>query len=354
MPATPGTILLVDDDEFFRSVTADMLATHGYRVRALADPVEGVAAAEAEQPDLILLDMLMPRMDGLETLQVLKQQPRTASIPVLMITVEPSEQIMIKALGLGAENLLVKPVSHEELLIRVEHAMRRKRRLDELSGVIRRHLDPSVAYQILQQPGQALSMRRAHLAVLFSDLRGFTSVAERIQPEQVAEMLNSLFEVLVGCVLRYGGVLDKFLGDGLMALFGAPIDYPDNESRAVCAALDMLRELQTLDTEFERHVQEPIHLGIGINAGEAVVGPVGSRVRMNYTAIGDAVNVAARLTAQARGREIIISESVRAKLEPTFRVVELAPTLLKGKSHPLRIYRVLPDQELNVLIRRKT
>lgn len=354
MSDAPGSILLMDDDEFFRSLTAEMLVTHGHRVRALADPVEGVAAAEADQPDLILLDMLMPRMDGFETLQVLKQQPRTTAIPVLMITSERDEQTMLRALKLGAENLLVKPISHEELLTRVDHALRRKRRLDELTGVIRRHLDPSVAYQILNQPGRAMAMRRTHLAVLFSDLRGFTSVAERIEPEQVAELLNTLFEALVGCVQRYGGVLDKFLGDGLMALFGAPIDYPDNESRAVCAALDMLRELNGLDPIFARFVPEPVHMGIGISAGAAVVGPVGSRVRMNYTAIGDSVNVAARLTAQARGREIIISESVRCRLEPMFQVESLPPTLLKGKSQPLAIYRVLPGQELNVLIRRKT
>jgi len=354
MPSERASILVVDDDEFFRSATAEVLSAQGHRVRSMPDAVAAVAAVEADPPDLILLDLLMPRMDGLETLQVLKQKPRTASVPVLVITARTDEETLVRALRLGAENVLHKPVSTEELIARVEHALIRKRRFDELAGVLQRHLDPSIAYQLLHEPGRAMDTRRAHLAVLFSDLRGFTSVAEGLEPERVAELLNALFEVLVGCVLRYGGVLDKFLGDGLMALFGAPIDHPDNESRAVCAALDMLRSVSQLDDEFQRYTSKPIHMGIGISAGEVVVGPLGASVRRNYTAIGDPVNVAARLTALARGREIIISEAVRERLEPQFRLEPLPPALLKGKSRPLAIYRVEPEQELAILIRRKT
>jgi adenylate cyclase len=354
MSSEPANILVVDDDEFFRSMTAEVLTSHGHRVRDTGDAVAAVASSESDPPDLILLDLVMPRMGGQEVLQVLKRSPRTADIPVLVVTVMKDEETLIRLLHAGAENVLHKPVSPEEMLTRVDHALKRKRRLDQLAGVIRRHLDPSVAYQILQRPGHSMGMRRTHLAVLFSDLRGFTSVSENIEPEQTAELLNTLFEAMVSCVLRYGGVLDKFLGDGLMALFGAPINHPDNESRAVCAALDMLRELTNLDSQFVRFWSEPIHMGIGISAGDVVVGPIGSSVRRNYTAIGDPVNVAARLTAQAQGREIIISEAVQERLEPQIKTEQLPPTLLKGKAKPLNVYRVDPNQELSILIRRKT
>ncbi len=354
MAGASSTVLLVDDDEFFRSMTAEVLTAHGHRVKSMPDAVKAVAAVEADPPDLILLGLILPRMNGMQTLQVLKQNPRTSNVPVLVVTVKRDEETLLRALRLGAENVLHKPVSPEELLTRVEHALTRKHRLDELSGVIRRHLDPSVAYQILHQTGRTTTMRRTHLAVLFSDLRGFTKVAEALEPEQISELLNTLFEAMVGCVLSYGGVLDKFLGDGLMALFGAPIDHPDNESRAVCAALDMLRQLERLDTHFQRWVSEPIDMGIGISAGEVVVGPIGSSVRRNFTAIGDPVNVAARLTARAKGREIIISETVWKNLEPHFRCKPLPPALLKGKSRPLKIFQVDTDQELSILIRRKT
>ena len=161
---------------------------------------------------------------------------------------------------------------------------------------------------------------------------------------------EALFEELVRCVLRYGGTLDKFLGDGLMALFGAPVSYPDNETRAVCAALDMVESLSRLDANMDQQLD----MGTGIAAGEVVVGPLGSSMRANYTAIGDPVNVAARLTALANGRQIIISQPVAERLDQRVQVEALEPARLKGKKKPLPIYRVLPGQKLEVVMRRKT
>ncbi|MBN2495605.1 MAG: response regulator [Deltaproteobacteria bacterium] len=351
--STVGHIHIVDGDEFSRNLTAELLASNGHEVSCWPDGVSAVSAAEATPPDLILLDLEVPNMDGFQVLQVLRQSQSCAPVPVLVLSGLRGEEILLRCLRLGADNVLFKPVSHEELLAWIENLLVRKRRYDRLANVIRRHLDPSVAYQIMKSPDQSLDMCRVHLAVLFSDLRGFTRVAESLEPEQTALLLNSLFEELVGCVVRYGGTLDKFLGDGLMALFGAPINYPDNENRAVCAALDMLQAIKKLDQSFVPLTGEPVHMGIGISAGEAVVGPLGSTARRNYTAIGDTVNVAARLTALALGREIIISHSVQERLDAQFRVKALEPTLLKGKSQPLAIYRVLPEQTVQVVLRRK-
>jgi adenylate cyclase len=349
-----GKILVVDDDEFFLAMMQDLLAGHGHEVMAVPDGVKAITSAESDPPDLILLDIIMPRMDGLEVLQVLKQSQVTSEVPILLLTIERSEEILLSGLRRGADDVLFKPVSTEELLARVDLALRRKRRLDALKDVIRRHLDPSVAYQVLNQPTESMQLSRTHLAVLFTDLRGFTKVAEAISPEQTATLLNSLFEELVRCVLRYGGTLDKFLGDGLMALFGAPIGYSDNETRSVCAALDMIDCMAQLDQEAGDLAGQTIDMGIGISSGEVVVGPLGSRMRANYTAIGDPVNVAARLTALAKGREIIISHSVKKRLDERVQVEALPPAQLKGKRNPLDIFRVLPGQKLEVAIKRKT
>lgn len=354
MERLTGKILLVDDDEFFLAMMEEALIAHGHAVTAVPDGVMAITAAESDPPDLILLDIIMPRMDGLEVLQILKRSPVTSEVPIILLTIQRSEDILLKGLRRGADDVLFKPITTDELLLRAELALKRKKRLDDLTGVIRRHLDPSVAYQIIKQPAGSMEFRRTHLAVLFSDLRGFTSVAESIEPEQTATLLNGLFEELVRCVLRYGGTLDKFLGDGLMALFGAPIGYDDNESRAVCAALDMLRALQKIDSDTQPVTDKPIDMGIGIASGEVVVGPLGSRTRSNYTAIGDPVNVAARLTATASGREIVISKSVRDRLDPQIQVQDLPPAELKGKKNPLEVFRVLPDQVLNVVLKRKT
>jgi adenylate cyclase len=354
MEAPIGKILLVDDDEFFLSMMEETLSAHGHEVIAVPDGVTAITAAESDPPDLILLDIILPRMDGLEVLQILKQSPVTSEVPILLLTVQRSEEILLRGLRRGAEDVLFKPINNEELLIRVEHAMRRKRRMDALVDVIRRHLDPSVAYRILQQPVESMQLTRTHLAVLFTDLRGYTQVAEAISPEQTASLLNALFEELVRCVLRYGGTLDKFLGDGLMALFGAPIGYPDNETRAVCAALDMLEAMQQIDDGDQPAGERAIDMGIGISAGEVVVGPLGSQMRSNYTAIGDPVNVAARLTALAKGREIIISRAVKNRLDHQVKLEPLPPAKLKGKRNDLEIFRVVPGQKLEVVFRRKT
>lgn len=350
MDKVTGKILLVDDDEFFLAMNEDLLAGQGHQVVAVSDGVRALSAAESDPPDLVLLDIIMPRMDGLDVLQVLKQRPQTADVPVLLLTIDQREEILLRGLWRGADDVLFKPISNEVMLARVELALRRKKKMDYLKDVIRQHLDPSVAYRILHQPDSSMQLSRTHLAVLFTDLRGFTQVAESIEPEQTASLLNTLFEELVRCVLRYGGTLDKFLGDGLMALFGAPVSYPDNETRAVCAALDMVASLSRL----ESIRGESLDMGTGIASGEVVVGPLGSSMRANYTAIGDPVNVAARLTALASGRDIIVSQPVVERLDERIKIEALEPAKLKGKKNPLSIYRVLPGQKLEVVMRRKT
>lgn len=349
MSSIQGNILLVDDDEFFLAMLEDQLRSQGYTVRAFSDGVQALASAEVDAPDLVLLDIILPRMSGLEVLQIIKSRPQMTDVPVLMLTVERREEILLKGFHLGADDVLLKPVSNEELLARVEAALRRYRRLEQLKQVIQQNLDPSVAFRVLNQPAENLKLTRTHLAVLFSDLRGFTQMAERIEPEECARMLNGLFERLVRCVLRYGGTLDKFLGDGLMAIFGAPVSYPDNETRAVCAALEMVEELAALELP---QMGRP-DMGIGISAGEVVVGPLGSSLRANYTAIGDPVNVAARLTALSSGREIIVSQQVAERLDPRFQKEPLPPVTLKGKRQPLNIFRIPPGQKLEIALRRK-
>ncbi len=340
-----GKILLVDDDDFFLTVTEDLLKEAGYQVTAVPDPVKALNIAESEPHDLILLDVVLPRMDGLEMLQVLKQSPLTTHVPVLLLTIEHRENILVSGLRRGADDVLFKPIQTEELLARIDLALRRKKQLDVMRTVIRRHLDPSIARQVLDKPAPARQLIRTHLSVLFVDLRGFTKVVEAISPDRAADLLNSLFEELVGCVVKQGGTLDKFLGDGLMALFGTPVEYPDNETRAVRAAKDMIRSATQIGLKLSELVDRPVDVGVGICAGEVVVGPIGSRFGSSLTAIGRPVNTAARLTALARGNEIIISKSVADHLDPELTIEKLPPAQLKGKRDLLEIYRVVPDQD---------
>ncbi len=176
--------------------------------------------------------------------------------------------------------------------------------------------------------------------VLFADIRGFTQLAERTPPQEIVRMLNEYFEVMVEVIFKAGGTLDKFIGDAIMAVWGAPIAIEDHCGRAVQAALEMQAACESLNRERARQGFEPIHIGVGVNTGELVAGYMGSSRAMDYTVIGDAVNVGSRLCSNAARGEVLVSRSVVERVGGRFRCEALPPTQLKGKSELMSIYRV--------------
>jgi adenylate cyclase len=180
--------------------------------------------------------------------------------------------------------------------------------------------------------------------VLFADIRDFTAFAEQHPPEQVVDVLNAYFDVMVHVLFEYQGTLDKFLGDGVLALFGTPLVQPDHPQRAVQAAMDMQRAAASLNATRQRRGQPTLHIGIGINSGEAIVGNIGSEKRMEYTVIGDMVNVAQRLQALARGGEILMGASALPHVQPLVTVYDTVETQVKGRRQPVRAHRIGPRQ----------
>ncbi len=191
---------------------------------------------------------------------------------------------------------------------------------------------------------RSLRSARRHVTVLFADIRNFTAFAEQHTPEQVVEVLNEYLEVMVQVLFEYQGTLDKFLGDGLLALFGTPLPQPDHPQRAVQAALDIQRATAVLNTTRHQRGQPTLHLGIGINSGEAIVGNIGSEKRMEYTVIGDMVNVAQRLQAQAQGGEVWIGDDTFASVQSLVTLYETVDTPVKGRRQPVRAHRIGPRQ----------
>jgi adenylate cyclase len=181
------------------------------------------------------------------------------------------------------------------------------------------------------------------VTILFSDIRGFTSMSEKESAQDTVRMLNDYFELMVEVVFETGGVLDKFIGDALMALWGAPVKRPDDAERAVRAALEMQRRMVGFNRLRASAGRPPVGIGIGINTGSAVVGNMGSSRRMEYTAIGDAVNLASRLCHEARANEILIGENTRRNLSPSLFELDtsLPPARVKGKEKPIPVARVL-------------
>ncbi len=198
-----------------------------------------------------------------------------------------------------------------------------------------------VVEKILSGKGQIkLQGERQHVTVLFADVRGFTKLAENMEPENVVALLNEYFNMVVDIIFKYEGVLDKFIGDNVMAVFGAPIKSDNDEERAVGAAIEIQKEIEKFNMLRRAEGEAPISIGIGINTGEAVVGNIGSEKRMDYTVIGDTVNVADRIQSSALGGEILISAATHEKVKDKFNCSELPAIKVKGRRNPVHVFKV--------------
>lgn len=217
------------------------------------------------------------------------------------------------------------------------------RQRDNLKRTLISYVSKQVADEILSS-GQLPSIKgeRRKVTVLFADVRGFTSLSEKLPPEEIVSLLNEYFDRMIEAIFRHQGTLNKFIGDGLMAMFGAPVDDPRQEEHAVLAALEMERELVSLKEKFRKERALEFRIGIGINTGVAIVGNIGSQQKMEYTAIGDTVNTAARLESATKdlGADIVLSESTQAAVRDKFALQDLGEIHVKGKAHPLHVYSV--------------
>ena len=205
-----------------------------------------------------------------------------------------------------------------------------------------RLLSPAIAKQVME--GKVEVAKGGELrdtSILFTDIRGFTAMSESRAPQAIVEMLNEYFELMVEVIFKYEGTLDKFVGDEIMALFGAPVGHPDDPVRAVRTALEMLQILDEFNRTRQSEGEEPLRVGVGINSGQVVAGYLGSSKALEYTVIGDVVNIGSRLCSLAKAGEVIISESTYHRIKGQFEVQELPPTQVKGKSKPLKIYNVV-------------
>ena len=232
-----------------------------------------------------------------------------------------------------------------ELLERTFISIYEKKKME---WTLKMYVDAQVVDAITQKsPVELASVsERRHIAVLFVDIRGFTTISEALEPEQVVEILNEYLSLVAAAIAKWGGTLDKFIGDAAMAFFNAPNDQPDYVFRAVCAASEIVQSADSLQKKFEQRFHKTVTFGIGVNCGDAIVGNIGCSSRMDYTAIGDTVNVAARLEANAGPRQILVSQSVMDVIAPYVKTTFIGPLSLKGKSNTVDTYQI--DQILSL------
>ncbi|MBN1285290.1 MAG: response regulator [Anaerolineae bacterium] len=339
-------VLIAEDSLDSRLLLTDILESMSFEVVAVGDGSSALDAAQTERPDLILLDVNMPGMTGFDVLERLKADPELASIPVLMLTALAGIEDRVKGLGLGADDYLVKPYSPRELIARVSTRLRAKRESDELResrerirATFERFVAPTVVEQLLADPDQVtLGGRLQEITVMFADLEGFTTLSERLEPIEVIDVLNRYLERIVAVLKDGGGTIDKYLGDGVMALFNTPLPQADHALRAVRAAL---RIREGLD-EFHKGFEARCRLGInfGIHTGKAIVGNVGTADLMDFTAVGDTVNTASRLQGLCHGSQVLISRATYEQVQEQVDACALGSRRVKGREEPVEIYQV--------------
>ncbi len=362
-----GHVLVVDDQEDNRALIVRYLSQAGYQVRQASNGNEALASIAFAKPDVILMDVIMPGASGFEICQQLKADPETLDIPLVLITGLQRRDDRIAGIEAGADDFLSKPVYPEELVARVRSLMRlaeARRALEEsrlareieqrqwIHRMFERYVSPKLVKEILDEGNQRENplerLSRLEVVALFADMRGFTSIAEKLEPSKVVELLNDFFSLITSIAYEHEGTVFNMAGDSLLIGFGVPLPQADSAERAVRAACAMIRRFQSHVADWQSSYDIKVGLGIGISRGEAIAGNVGSPTYMNYTIIGDAVNVAARLMQNAKANEILISEPVFSQLGSPgegLRLEPLPPMTFKGKSAPMPVYcvRVLAE-----------
>ena len=365
---SPARILVVDDTPENLEIMSMRLQAHGFEVVTAVDGEDALEKVSALSPDLVLLDIMMPKLDGIAVTKRLKADPAVSFIPIVLLTAKASSQDVVAGLDAGADDYLTKPVEHGPMLARVRSMLRIKELHDalqeksrELAALnstletrvaeqvgeiqrmsrLKRFLSPQVAELILSSADDALLRNhRCDIAVLFCDLRGFTAFAETAEPEELMGMLREYHEALGPLVYRYEGTLGHFQGDGLMVFFNDPVPCSDAAERAVRLALDMHTAVALLAESWRRRGRQ-IGFGVGIAQGYATLGQVGFEANVVYTAIGTVANIAGRLSAEAANGQTLVTARVAAAVEGIAEAENIGSMMLKGLSRPTDVRNIV-------------
>jgi class 3 adenylate cyclase len=339
-------ILIVEDAETNIDILLDTLA-EDYEISVAIDGETALEILEDEIPDLILLDIIMPGIDGYETCRRIKEVPKTQNIPIIFITGKTETQDMIQGFQVGGVDYITKPFHKEEVSARIRNHLElqflRKANEERMKATMARYMGSELVETLTESGQEVMGTSNHEATILFSDIRGFTSLTEKLGAPETVAFLNRYFSLMVDCLHQEKGMLDKFIGDAIMAVFGVPFPYKDHADRGLRAAISMINVLKEYNITRQSNGEDPINIGIGLNSAPVVSGNIGSEDRMDYTVIGDGVNTAARIESICKyyGARIIICEYTEIELSGNYHLRELDRVYFKGKSKPRRIYEVL-------------
>ncbi len=370
----PPLILIVDDNPTNLDIFQTRLAVHGYDILTAADGEEALAVAREKLPDLILLDIMMPKMDGMEACRRLKSDPSLPFMPIVMVTAKADPKDVAAGLDAGADEYLTKPVDQSSLVARVKSMLRIKalndqaqeqahrleaqaqelsewnrkleqrvaKQLDELErvGHLKRFFSPQIAELILSTGQEKLiESHRREITAAFCDLGEGGELPEIAEPEEVMRVLDEYHEAAGPLIFRYEATLDHFAGDGLMVVFNDPVPCPDPAARAVRMAVEMQRDVGVLIEQWRKRGYD-LGLGIGIAMGYATLGQMGFKEQFNYGAVGSVLNLASRLSDDAKAGQVLVTQRVFSAVEDLVVAEPAGELTLKGFLKPVTAFNV--------------
>jgi class 3 adenylate cyclase len=343
-----GDLLVVDDNRVNRLLLGRALEQLGHTVTFAENGREALEILRRRGPTsvgLVLLDIEMPEVNGYQVLEALAADPRLRDLPVVMMSSVEEVDSVARCIEMGAEDYLIKPVNQVLLKARIGASLEKKRLRDQQRALFRKFATDEVAEELLTT-GLAVGGKHVEASVMFSDIRSFTRITEALSPADTIELLNSYYTLMFDAIGGHGGIVNQMLGDGLMAIFGAPLPRPDHRDRAVRAALEMLELVDVFSREQALRGRMEIRIGIGIASGPVIAGVTGTERRVTYTCVGDTVNLAAHLEAHTKdvGQPILIDENTRNGLSDGIRVESHGPVQLKTRSQAVPIYSVPAGQ----------
>jgi adenylate cyclase len=339
-----GNILVVDDHRTTRLKLALGLKQQGHRVAEAEDGRQALAKLKGESFDLVLLDIIMPEMDGYQVLEQMKKDHALRDVPVIVISAQDEVESVVRGIELGAEDYLPKSFDPVLLRARISACLEKKHLRDQQKKILHTFASKEIAEELMAN-GFTLGGKRMDATVLFADICCFTAYAEHHDATEVLESLNEYFAAMFDPISSHGGIVNQIIGDGLMALFGTINRRGDPREQAVWAAIEMRGVLKLLNQKRAAEAREQINIGIGIASGKVMAGYAGTQHRATYTCVGDAVNLAARIEGYTRevNKPILIDSYTRENLPDSIPVDSLGRIALKGKAFPVQIYAVRTD-----------
>ncbi len=341
-----GRLLVVDDNKVNRLLLGRSLEQQGHTVEMAENGRQALKMLHSRPFDLVLLDIEMPEMNGYQVLEKATGDLQLRDIPIIITSALEELDSVVKCIEMGAEDYLTKPVNPVLLKARIGASLEKKRLRDQQRELIKKFATSEVATD-LETSGFALGGKFVEATAMFSDIRSFTTIAESQTPAETIELLNTYYTLMFEAISDQGGVVNQMVGDGLMAIFGAPLLQPDHCEHAVKAALDMIDMIQLLNADRLAQGKSEIRIGIGIASGQVIAGYTGTTRRATYTCVGDTVNLAARLESHTKviGKPILIDGTTQSVLGSGIKTDAEGPIQLQGKTMEVQVFSVPLNQK---------